>query len=73
MLLNEMPIKRRDPRAPLIVCEIRGMIFNRSLLDSGASVNVMPKALYDKFKFGDLEPIMLELQLADGSIRNHTG
>ena len=66
MLLNEMPIKRRDPGAPLIGCKIGGMIFNRSLLDSGANVNVMPKALYDKFKFGDLEPIMLELQLADG-------
>ena len=50
-------------------CEIGGMIFNRSLLDSRASVNVMPKALYEKFKFGDLEPIMLELQLFDGSIR----
>ena len=42
------------------------MIFNRSLLDLGARVNVMPKILYDKFKFGDVEPIMLELQLADG-------
>ena len=73
MLLNEMPIKRRDPGAPLIGCEIGGMIFNRSLLDSGASVNVMPKALYDKFKFGDLEPIMLELQLADGSIKEPYG
>ena len=40
-----------------------------SLLDSGASVNVMPNDLYDKFKFGDIEPIMLKLQLSDGSIR----
>ena len=61
ILLDDIPRKRRDPGAPLITCEIGGMIFNRSLLDSRASVNVMPKALYDKFKFGDLEPIMLEL------------
>ena len=73
ILLDDIPRKRRDPGAPLITCEIGGMIFNRPLLDSGASVNVMPKALYDKFKFGDLEPIMLELQLADGSIREPYG
>ena len=36
-------------------------------------MNVMPKALYDKFKFGDLEPIMLELQLAVGSIKEPYG
>ena len=73
ILLDDIPRKRRDPGAPLITCEIGGMIFNRSLLDSTASVNVMPKALYDKFKFGDLEPIILELQLADGSIREPYG
>ena len=61
-------MERRYAGAPFIACEIRGMIFSRSLLDSGASVNVMPKALYDKVEFGDLEPIMLEFQLVDGSI-----
>ena len=40
-----------------------------SLLDSRASITVKLKALYDKFIFGYLEPILLELQLADGSIR----
>ena len=29
----------------------------------------MPKALYDRFKLVDVEPVMLELQLADGLIR----
>ncbi|CAA6654329.1 unnamed protein product [Spirodela intermedia] len=37
------------------------------------SVNLMPKALYDKFKFGDLELVLLELQLADGSIKQPYG
>ena len=61
IFLNDFPRKRRDPEVSLTVCEIGGMILNRSLLDSGASVNVLPKILYDKFKFGDLAPIMLEL------------
>ena len=73
ILLNEMPEKKRDPGAPLIKCDIGGIMFNRSLLDSGASVNVMPKALYDRFKFGDLEPILMELHLADGSMRKPHG
>ena len=45
------------------------MEFNRVLLDTGASVNILPKLVFDRFKLGDLEPIKLELQLADGSIR----
>ena len=43
------------------------------LSDAEANVDVMPKALYDKFKFGDLEPIVLELRLADGLIREAYG
>ena len=73
ILLNEIPQKKKDPGAPLITCDIGGMKFSRSLLDSGASVNLLPKALYDKFKFGELEPIFLELQLADGSIKQPLG
>ena len=59
VLLNDISRKRRDPEAPLIVYEKEGMLFNKSLLDWGANVNVKPKALYDKFKFIDIEPIML--------------
>ena len=72
ILLNDIPRKRRDLGAPLIACEIERIIFNRSLLDSRTSVNVMPKYLYDTFKFGDLEPIILEWKLTDGSIREPT-
>ena len=65
VLLNDISRKRRDLEAPLIVYEKGGILFNKSLLDWGANVNVKPKALYDKFKFIDIEPIMLELQKAD--------
>ena len=71
ILLNEIPQKKKDLGAPLITCDIGGMKFSRSLLDSGASVNLLPKALYDKFKFGELEPIFLELQLAEGQLNSH--
>ena len=69
ILLNSLPEKQRDPGAPLIGCSIQKMEFNKVLLDTGASVNILPKLLYDKLKMNGLEPIKLELQLADGSIR----
>ena len=45
------------------------MEFKKVLLDTGASVNILPKLLYDKLNLKGLEPIILKLQLADGSIR----
>ena len=73
IILNEIPQKKKDPSAPLITCDIGGMKFSRSLLDSGANVNLLPKALYDMLKFGELEPIFLELQPANGSIKQPLG
>ena len=69
ILLNSLPEKQRDPGAPLIRCFIQEMEFKKVLLDTGASVNILPKLLYDKLNLKGLEPIKLELQLADGSIR----
>ena len=68
ILLNSSPEKQRVPGAPLIQCSIQKMEFNKLLLDTRASVNILPKLLYDKLNLNGLEPIKLELQLADGSI-----
>ena len=69
ILLHSLTEKQKDPGAPLIKCTIQSLEFNRVLLDTGASVKILPKLVFDRFKLGDLEPIKLELQLADGSIR----
>ena len=68
ILLNSLLEKQRDPGAPLIGCSIERMEFNKVLLHTGASVNILPKLLYDKLNLKGLEPIKLELQFADGSI-----
>ena len=47
IMLSTLPQKRRDPRAPVISCEIGGKNFNQSLLDTGASVNILSKGVYD--------------------------
>ena len=69
IMMNSLPIKKRDPGAPMITSEIGGMTFTRSLLDTGASINILPKAVYDRYHVGELQPFLIELCLADGSIR----
>ena len=46
VLLNQLPQKMKDPGAPLISCVLRGVTFNKALLDLEASVNLLPTAVY---------------------------
>ena len=73
ILMNSLPIKKRDPGAPMITSEIGGMTFTRSLLDTGASINILPKAVFDRHHVGELQPFLIELCLADGSVRKIHG
>ena len=45
------------------------MKFRKVILDIRASINILPKLIYDKVNITSLEPIQLELQLANGSIQ----
>ena len=73
IMMNALPIKKRDPGAPMITNEIGGMSFTRSLLDTGASINLLPKAVFDHHHVGELQPFLVELCLADGSVRKTHG
>ena len=66
IMMNSLPIKKRDPGAPMITSEIGGMTFTRSLLDTRASINILPKAVFDRHHVGELQPFLIELCLADG-------
>ena len=54
IMMNSLPVKKRDPGAPMITGEIGGMSFTRSLLDTGASINILPKAVFDCHHVGEL-------------------
>ena len=69
IMLSMLPRKRRDPGAPMISCEIGGRTFTRSLLDTGASVNILPKGVFDIYPLGELQPLFIELSLVDGYVR----
>ena len=73
IMMNSLPIKKRDPGAPMITSEIGGMTFTRSLLDTGASINILPKVVFDRHHVGELQPFLIELYLADGSARKPHG
>ena len=43
-----LPDKKGDPRRPVIPIAIRPHIFQEAVYDFGASVNIMPKVIYDQ-------------------------
>ena len=73
IMMNALPIKKRDLGAPMIMSEIGGMSFTRSLLDTGASINILPKVVFDRHHVGELQPFLVELCLADGSVKKPHG
>ena len=72
-MMNSLPIKKGDPGAPMIMSEIGGMTFTRSLLDTGARINILPKVVFDRHHVGELQPFFVELCLADISVRKPHG
>ena len=73
IMMNALPIKKRDPGAPMITSEIGEMSFTRSLLDTWASINILHKAVFDRHHVGEVQPFLVELCLADGSVRKAHG
>ena len=57
----------------MISCVIGDYTFDRALLDLGASINLIPTSLYEKFGLGELRPTSVTLQLADRSVTNPRG
>ncbi|CAA6674292.1 unnamed protein product [Spirodela intermedia] len=73
LLLNQLSHKLRDTGAPLISCDIGGFIFQNVLLDIGASINLLPASICDKFNISDLKPSTVTLQFTDRSIKHPKG
>jgi hypothetical protein len=68
-ILNKSPEKKKDPGCPNIDCSIGDQHFSNALCDLGASVSVMPGAVYHKLNYSALEPTPMCLQPADQLIR----
>jgi hypothetical protein len=59
------PIKKGDPRTPLITCSIGTHTFHNAISDLGSSINIMSKETYDKLCYTTLAPTSIYVQLAD--------
>jgi hypothetical protein len=63
-----LPIKKGDLGRPVIPISIGSVNFNKAICDFGASVNIMPKMIYDKMFNYPLLCTTMCLQLADQSL-----
>jgi hypothetical protein len=63
-----LPDKKGDPGRSIIAISIGCHIFPESICDFGASVNIMPKVIYEKILGDPLLYTDMRLQLADQSI-----
>ncbi|XP_070054399.1 uncharacterized protein [Nicotiana tomentosiformis] len=67
ILQNKLVQKCGDPRSFTISCSLGSINFDKSLCDSGASINLMPLSIYWKLEkeIGEIRSVPISLQLAD--------
>ena len=58
-------VKYKDPGFPTITVNIGGTYIDKTLLDLGASVNLLPYSIYKQLGLGELNPTNITLSLAD--------
>ena len=69
IIQSKYPTKFKDPGSPTIPVNIGGNCIDKSLLDLGASVNLMPYSVYMHLGLGALKPTTITLSLADRSVK----
>ncbi|KAK8685284.1 hypothetical protein V6N13_041289 [Hibiscus sabdariffa] len=67
LMHNKVPAKKTDPGSFTIKCFIGHNYPIKVLFDPGASINLMPKYVFQKLGIGESKPTTVVLQLADHS------
>ncbi|XP_070046269.1 uncharacterized protein [Nicotiana tomentosiformis] len=65
--------KLSDPGSFTIPCTIGSYVFAKALCDLGASINLMPLAIYKRLGIGRARPTSMLLQLADQIVKRPSG
>nr|GEU33481.1 reverse transcriptase domain-containing protein [Tanacetum cinerariifolium] len=73
VLLKKLPEKLGDPGKFLIPCDFPGIAKCLALTVLGASINLMPYAVWKKLSLPELTPTCMTLKLADHSISQPVG
>ena len=61
------PIKKGDPRNPIVTWSIGPYTFHNAICDLGSSINIMSKETYDRLFYTPLVSTSVYFQLADQS------
>ena len=69
IIQSKNPVKYKDPGSPTISVNIGGTCIDKSLLDLGDSVNLLPYSVYKQLGLGELKPTNITLSLADRSVK----
>ena len=69
IIQSRNPVKYKDPGSPTISVNIGGNCIDKSLLDLGASVNLLPYSVYKQLGLGELKPTNITLSLAERSVK----
>ena len=69
IIQSKNPVKYKDPGSPRISVYIGGNCIDKSLLNLGASVNLLPYYVYKQLGLGELKPTNITLSLADRSVK----
>ena len=69
IIQSKNPVKYKDPGSPTISVNISGNCIDKSLLDLGASVNLLPYSVYKQLGLGELKPTNITLSLGDRSVK----
>ncbi|XP_057791175.1 uncharacterized protein LOC131008304 [Salvia miltiorrhiza] len=67
VIQRKLPTKRKDPGMFTIPCNIGGTNMDKAMMDLGASINVMPLAVYKRLNIGAMRNTLVVTQLADRS------
>ncbi|XP_057808720.1 uncharacterized protein LOC131023192 [Salvia miltiorrhiza] len=67
VIQQKLPTKRKDPGMFTIPCNIGGTNMDKTMMDLGASINVMPLAVYKRLNIGEMRNTRVVIQLADRS------
>ncbi|XP_030931009.1 uncharacterized protein LOC115956876 [Quercus lobata] len=68
VIQRKLPAKCKDPGMFTIPCTISNTQLEKTMLDLGASINVMPYSIYVSLKLGPLNKTGVVIQLTDRSI-----
>ncbi|XP_070025036.1 uncharacterized protein [Nicotiana sylvestris] len=68
VVTKPMPQKMSDPGSFTIPCTIGSYAFAKALCDLGASINLMPLAVYTKLGIGRARPTLMLLLLVDRTV-----